>query len=308
FEVVFLSLALADKFNIMRREKRIAERKALERQELALQNLKQADELKDEFLAITSHELRTPLYSMISIAKSLRDGVTGPVKPRMKNQLSMIISSGKRLTELINEILDFSKLKYDSIDLKLRPININSVFQIVLAILNPLLRNKPIQLINEIDDELPTVRADENRLQQILYNLLDNAIKYTDEGTIKISAHEEHGMLKINISDSGHGISQEHIETIFQPFQQGETSLSRKAGGIGIGLNITKSLVELHDGKLDVVSTVGEGTTFTVSLPIQYEIQTNNFKEIQTEKNVLKEQTNILQFPHPVNQESSKIL
>lgn len=308
FEVVFLSLALADKFNIMRQEKRIAERKALESQELALQNLKQADELKNEFLAITSHELRTPLYGMIGIAESLRDGILGPVHPKMKNQLSMIISSGKRLTELINEILDFSKLKYDSIDLKLRPININSVFQIVLAILNPLLRNKPIQLINEIDDELPTVRADENRLQQILYNLLDNAIKYTDEGTIKISAHEEHGMLKINISDSGHGISQEHIETIFQPFQQGETSLSRKAGGIGIGLNITKSLVELHDGKLDVVSTVGEGTTFTVSLPIQYEIQTNKSKEIQTEKDVLKEQTNILQFPHPVNQESSKIL
>src|SRR5699024_3472891 len=116
------------------------------------------------------------------------------------------------------------------------------------------------------------------------------------------------GMLQINIIDSGHGIPEEHIETIFQPFQQGETSLSRKVGGIGIGLNVTKSLVELHDGKLDVSSIVGEGTTFTVSLPIDYEIQVNGAQEIQTEIDVLKEQSNILQFPLPFNQESSKIL
>lgn len=308
FEVVLLSLALADKFNIMREEKRIAERKALESQELALQNLKQADELKDEFLAITSHELRTPLYGMIGIAESLRDGITGPVQPQMKNQLSMIISSGKRLTELVNEILDFSKLKYESIDLKLKPVNLNSVIQIVLAILNPLLRNKPIKLINKIDDNLPTVLADENRLQQILYNLLDNAIKYTDEGRIEIKASEKNGMLQINITDTGHGISEEQMETIFQPFQQGEASLSRKIGGIGIGLNVTKSLIELHDGKLDVQSKEGEGTTFTISLPIQYELEIDQPEEITTEKSVLKEHSNILQFPQPFNKESSKVL
>lgn len=308
FEVVLFSLALADKFNIIRREKRIAERKASESQELALQNLKQADELKDEFLAITSHELRTPLYGMIGIAESLRDGIAGPLQPKMKNQLSMIITSGERLTELVNEILDFSKLKYDSVNLNLKPVNINNVLQIVLAILNPLIRDKPLKINNKIDDNLPVVSADENRLQQILYNLLDNAIKYTDEGTIVISANKDQDFLNINITDSGPGIEEEQIETIFQPFQQGTTSLSRKVGGIGIGLNVTKSLVELHDGTLNVTSTVGEGTTFTVSLPMREEIESEQRFEIKTEKDILKKQSNVLQFPQPLNVENPKIL
>src|SRR5699024_1115796 len=146
-EVVLLSLALADKFNIIRQEKRIAERKAIENQELALQHLKQADELKNEFLAITSHELRTPLYGMIGIAESLRDGVAGPLHPKVVNQLAMIITSGKRLTGLVNDILDFSRLKYKSVNLDVKPLKINSVLHIVLAILNPLLRDKSIEII-----------------------------------------------------------------------------------------------------------------------------------------------------------------
>lgn len=308
FEVVLLSLALADKFNIMRQEKRTAERKALESQELALQNLKQADELKDEFLAITSHELRTPLYGMIGIAESLRDGVLGPIHPKMKSQLSMIITSGERLTELVSEILDFSKLKYKSLELDKKPVNINSILQIVLAILDPLVRDKPIKLINKLNDDVPNVLADENRLQQILYNLLDNAIKYTDEGTVKITTTEQNGFLNIHITDSGPGISDEQMKTIFEPFHQGETSLSRKKSGIGIGLNVTKSLIELHDGTLNVKSTIGNGSTFSISLPIAYEMETEDVKDMLTNHNVLKEPSNILQFPQPVNKENPTIL
>src|SRR5699024_2257825 len=189
-EVVLLSLALADKFNIIRQEKRIAVRKAIENQELALQHLKQADELKNEFLAITSHELRTPLYGMIGIAESLRDGVAGPLHPKVLNQLAMIITSGKRLTGLVNDILDFSRLKYESVNLDIKPLKINSVLYIVLAILEPLLRDKAINILNKVDDELTAVMADENRTQQIFYNLLDNAIKFTDKGTITIDATE----------------------------------------------------------------------------------------------------------------------
>src|SRR5690625_7504528 len=107
---------------IMRKEKELAEKKSQESQELALQNLQKADELKDEFLAITSHELRTPLYGMIGIAESLRDGITGEISKNMQNQLSMIITSGKRITNLVNEILDFSKLKYESIELQMKPV------------------------------------------------------------------------------------------------------------------------------------------------------------------------------------------
>src|SRR5690625_7923827 len=129
--------------------------------------------MKDEFLAITSHEVRTPLYGMIGIAESLRDGIAGKITNNMYRQLSMIMTSGQRLTHLVNEILDFSKLKYESLELQLKPVYINSVIEIVLAISNPLLKGKPIQLINQVSDSLPPALADENRLQQILYNLLE---------------------------------------------------------------------------------------------------------------------------------------
>src|SRR5690625_1651266 len=163
-EVVLLSLALADKINIMRKEMALAERKSNENQELALQNLQKADELKDEFLAVTSHELRTPLYGMIGIAESLRDGITGDVSDNMRKQLSMIITSGQRLTHLVNEILDFSKLKYKSLELDFQPVDLKSVVDIVVAISTPLLHNKQIRLINNVNRYLPPVREDKNHL------------------------------------------------------------------------------------------------------------------------------------------------
>src|SRR5690625_3401907 len=308
-EVVLLSLALADKIKIMRQEKELAEKKAQENQELAIQNLKKADELKDEFLAITSHELRTPLYGMIGIAESLRDGIAGKVTNNMYRQLSMIMTSGQRLTHLVNEILDFSKLKYESLKLHLKPIYINSIIEIVLAISKPLLKEKPIELINQVNDSLPPVLADENRLQQILYNLLDNAIKYTDEGKIVISAtlDNESENLRIEVSDTGKGISQDQLKIIFQPFQQGKTSLSREVNGIGIGLNITKNLVDLHNGKMDVSSKVGKGSTFSVTLPVHDKVNHEEEIAVTVEKHVTEE-LDSLQYPQQIEKAKYKIL
>src|SRR5690625_2459924 len=308
-EVVLLSLALADKIKIMRQEKELAEKKAQENQELAIQNLKKADELKDEFLAITSHELRTPLYGMIGIAESLRDGIAGKVTNNMYRQLSMIMTSGQRLTHLVNEILDFSKLKYESLKLHLKPIYINSIIEIVLAISKPLLKEKPIELINQVNDSLPPVLADENRLQQILYNLLDNAIKYTDEGKIVISAtlDNESENLRIEVSDTGKGISQDQLKFIFQPFQQGKTSLSREVNGIGIGLNITKNLVDLHNGKMDVSSKVGKGSTFSVTLPVHDKVNHEEEIAVTVEKHVTEE-LDSLQYPQQIEKAKYKIL
>ncbi|WP_284141612.1 ATP-binding protein [Virgibacillus sp. LDC-1] len=262
-EVVLLSLALADKINIMRQEKEEAERKAQQSQKEALENLKKADVLKDEFLAATSHELRTPLYGMIGVAESLRDGITGEVSVQMKEQLSVIITSGKRLTQLVNGILDFSKLKYDSLTLDLNKVYIQGIVDIVITVSKPLLKNKPVHIIKKMDKNLPPIRADENRLQQILYNLLDNAIKYTESGEVTVSAVTENDEVKLSVSDTGVGISNEELTTIFKPFQQGNTS-----DGIGIGLSITKQLVELHGGRLTVETQIGKGTTFTVILPV----------------------------------------
>src|SRR5690625_3890533 len=227
----------------------------------------------------------------------------------MYRQLSMIMTSGQGLTHLVNEILDFSKLKYESLKLHLKPIYINSIIEIVLAISKPLLKEKPIELINQVNDSLPPVLADENRLQQILYNLLDNAIKYTDEGKIVISAtlDNESENLRIDVRDTGRGISQDQLKFIFQPFQQGKTSLSREVNGIGIGLNITKNLVDLHNGKMDVSSKVGKGSTFSVTLTVHDKV--NHEEEIAvTVENHVTEELDSLQYPQHIDKAKYKLL
>lgn len=279
-EVVLLSLALADKINMMRAEKEQAEKEAQENQELALKSLKQADELKDEFLAITSHEIRTPLYGMIGIAESLRDGVTGTVSKKMNEQLSMIIASGNRLTHLVNDILDFSKLKHNSLDVHVKPVNLSGIINVVFTICQPLFRKKPVKLVNNIADDIPLVIADANRLQQILYNLIGNAIKFTDYGEVSLSATVNTEQITISVTDTGRGISAKQQQIIFNPFQQVDVSLSRNVGGTGIGLNITKQLVELHGGKIDVISQLGKGSTFNFTLPILNHFEQN--EEIAT--------------------------
>lgn len=268
-EVILLSLALADRINIIREEKVLAEQEVIKNQELVLNSLKQSDELKDEFLAITSHELRTPLYGMIGIAESIHDGVTGEVSFELKKQLSIIIQSGNRLTNLVNDILDFSKLKHHSLQVDLHPTNLFEMVEIVFFICRPLIKNKPIQLINNLPQPLPTVMSDKNRLQQILYNLLGNAIKYSNKGTIEVSAKKIDGRLMIYITDQGIGIPKGQLETIFYPFKQGKNKDESNKTGTGIGLNITKQLVELHGGRLEVDSAVNRGSTFSFSLAIQ---------------------------------------
>jgi len=267
-EVVLLSFALGDRYKAIREEKDKAEQEAKENQALAIENLRKADKLKDEFLAITSHELRTPLNGIIGIAETLRDGVAGKVTEEMSAHLKMIVISGKRLSNLINDILDFSKLKNDDLDIKLEPVNLSEVTEVVLTICQPLVRDKPIKIINQIKPSTPIVFADENRLQQILYNLIGNAIKYTDSGEVVISAQQQANNLEIKVSDTGKGIAKHQLEMIFDPFQQGDLGLFREAGGSGIGLSITKKLVELHQGKISVDSKVGRGSIFSFTLPI----------------------------------------
>ncbi|GAA0453640.1 ATP-binding protein [Alkalibacillus silvisoli] len=267
-EVVLLSFALADKINLMRAEKEEAEEKARESQALALDNLKKADVLKDEFLAVTSHELRTPIYGMVGIAESLRDGVVGQVSEPMKQQLSTIVASGNRLTHLVNDILDFSKLKYNSLEIQLKSVQIKGVIEVVLAVSKPLLKNKPIELVTDIPDNLSPVRADPNRLQQILYNLVGNAIKYTEEGQITISVYEAEEGVTICVSDTGSGISSEQMDYIFNPFRRADVSPSKSHSGTGIGLSITKRLVDLHEGTMSVDSKLKQGSNFYVTLPV----------------------------------------
>ncbi|MBL8020795.1 MAG: response regulator [Leptospirales bacterium] len=238
-------------------------------EELAKRNdaLKLIDKLKDEFLANTSHELRTPLHGMIGLADSLIEGATGPLSEATKRNLGLIVASGKRLTSLINDILDFSKLKSRDIELALRPVDVRSLVEVVLAVSKPLLATKQLELQSEIPDNLPAAHADENRLQQILHNLIGNAIKFTPSGKVTVSARSLEKEIEITISDTGIGIPMEKQSDIFKSFEQADASVEREYGGTGLGLSITKQLVELHGGRIRVESEPMKGSRFTFSLP-----------------------------------------
>lgn len=271
-EVVLLSLALADKINIMRKEKEKAERVARESQELAIESLRKTDELKDEFLAIISHELRTPLYGMVGIAESLQDGVAGKVSGGMRNQLDMIIMSGRRLSHLVNDILDLSKLKHNTLSIELKQVNLYDLVKVVFTICQPLLKEKQVRLVNRISPKLPVVLADPGRLQQIMYNLVGNAITYTEVGEVVVTAESvENDFIKVYVADTGKGIDPEFHNHIFEPFQQGNSTIfSEFTAGAGIGLSVTKRLINLHGGDIIVQSEVGKGAVFSFTLQSGY--------------------------------------
>ncbi|HBE20734.1 MAG TPA: hypothetical protein DDW51_24760 [Cyanobacteria bacterium UBA11367] len=247
------------------------------------QQLQELDKLKDEFLANTSHELRTPLNGIIGIAESMVDGATGKLTEIQTHNLEMISQSGHRLSNLVNDILDFSKLQHKNIELQLKPLDIRSLIKVVTSLIQGMVVNKNIQIITALPTTLLPVLADESRVEQILYNLIGNAIKFTEKGKVEISAQfipihsvdpigqnksgHNQKQIAITISDTGIGISKKSIERIFESFEQGDGSTSRQYGGTGLGLTITKQLVELHGGKIWVESEVGIGSKFTFTLP-----------------------------------------
>ncbi len=250
------------------RYKTAAQAKELARERKVNERLRQVDKLKDDFLANTSHELRTPLQGIIGLAESSVADPSVKLPERMCLNLGMIIASGKRLASLVNDILDFSKLKTQHLDIQKKPIDMRVLVELVLKFSEPLLTGKKLILKNEIPPDLPPVEGDENRLQQILHNLVGNAIKFTESGTVAVAAAVKDGMVEVAISDTGIGISKDKQQDIFKSFEQVDASISREYGGTGLGLAITKSLVELHGGKIWVESEVGKGSTFTFTLPV----------------------------------------
>jgi len=238
---------------------------------------------------------------MIGIAESMLDGATGTLSPIQQQNLAIVAQSGRRLSNLINDILDFSKLKENTLDLNLKPVALRTLVEMVLALSQSLVGKKNLQLLNAVPADLPAVAADANRLQQILYNLVGNGIKFTESGVLEVSARlleirreERQGeeltslpdsgckhcapktpdspMLAITVSDTGIGIPQEKIDSIFASFEQGDGSTAREYGGTGLGLAVTKQLVALHGGEIWVETEVGEGSKFTFTLPVSTEM------------------------------------
>ncbi|MEM6264989.1 MAG: tetratricopeptide repeat protein, partial [Bacteroidota bacterium] len=242
----------------------------LERQQVALEReraerLEQIDKLKDQFLANTSHELRTPLNGIIGITEGLFDQAEDD---EVKLNLGMVVASGKRLASLVNDLLDFSRIKNADILLYQRPIDLKSVVDVVLQVSAPLTQGKDLKLENNIGEDLPAAFVDENRLTQVLYNLVGNSVKFTETGFVRVSAKEHDGMLQVAVSDTGTGIPEDKKSAIFEAFEQVDGSTERKFAGTGLGLSISKVLVEKHGGSMWVESTLGKGSTFFFTLPL----------------------------------------
>ncbi|NQD35507.1 response regulator [Permianibacter sp. IMCC34836] len=230
--------------------------------------LRRIDQLKDEFLANTSHELRTPLNGIIGVAESLRDGVAGEMNDRARDHLALIADSGRRLAHLVNEILDFKKLSHGSVALERSPTDLQASVAVVLALSRPLAGDKDLALVNAVPADFPPLDADENRLEQILHNLVGNAVKFTPQGHVTVTARVVDGMAEIQVADSGIGIATDQLDRIFLPFEQVAEANTRRHGGTGLGLAVVKKLVELHGGKVAVHSLEGNGSQFSFTLPL----------------------------------------
>jgi len=240
--------------------------------ERANQELRKIDEMKSEFVSVASHELRTPLAAIKNSVQLMLQGKTGEVNENQVKFLSMADRNINRLTSILNSLLDLSRIESGKIGMKFEELDLRGSIEFILSSLKPQADGKSIQLKMEIPEELPFVYGDREKVEQILTNLLGNALKFTPEGgEISVSAkpfEEDEHMVVISVRDSGIGIPEDQLDRIFEKFHQVEDSLRRSITGTGLGLAITKGLVEAHHGKIWVESEVGKGSTFTLTLPM----------------------------------------
>ncbi|WML36687.1 ATP-binding protein [Clostridium sp. OS1-26] len=224
------------------------------------------DKMKDEFMATVSHELRTPLNGIINISQSLVNGGAGKINTEQQENLTIIAHMGRRLSNLVNDILDYSKMKNGNIILYKSSVDLEAVVSLVFKILGYTIKNKKLRFESNIESGSFLVWADENRLKQIMYNLIENAVKFTKEGTITVSASKVKGNIHISVRDTGIGMPKEMHEDIFKSFEQVNPKDTSEYRGTGLGLSITRQLVEIHGGKIWVVSEEGVGSEFIFTL------------------------------------------
>ncbi|QAA30879.1 ATP-binding protein [Clostridium manihotivorum] len=238
--------------------------------EVASEKLKSINKLRDDFLAVTSHELKTPLNGIIGLSQSLINN--NALSHDDDENIKLINLSAKRLSNLVDDMMVFSRLKNDNIGLCIKPINISRIVDMVIRFLEISVKSKDINIINLVDNSVPYILADEDRIQQVLYNLLSNSIKFTHKGNIVIAYKVEKGYISISVEDQGIGIPSDKINDIFEIYKQVD-GVSLNYGGTGIGLYITKKLVELHGGRIEVESNYGSGSKFTFTIPLCSEEQ-----------------------------------
>ena len=225
--------------------------------------------MKDQFLSIVSHELRTPINAIMGFGSALDDELLGELNPEQHHYLQKMLSGSDHLLSLVDELLDLSRIQAGQLTLDLGPVDVRELIDQSVAGISPLLEKKHLQLQSHVQEGLPAMMVDSRRLQQVLINVINNAIKFTPEhGIIAVRARIEGNRLLVEVQDTGIGISEEDITKLFQRFNQVDTSFTRTAGGVGLGLAISKGLVEAHGGEIGVRSEPGRGSTFWFVLPL----------------------------------------
>ena len=262
----FNAMATTLKASYAELEKRVAERTA----DLAVakEKAEETDRLKSVFLATMSHELRTPLNSIIGFTGVMLQGLAGPVSAEQEKQLGMVYRSAKHLLSLINDILDLSKIEAGKMASVVEEFDARQLIENVERTVAPLAEKKGLRIVTSVASDVRAVVADRRRIQQILLNLLDNAIKFTDSGSITIDCRLAGGNLQISVEDTGMGIRPEDMANLFQTFRQVDTTRARKQEGTGLGLAICKKLAVLLGGRINAESRLGTGSKFTITVPV----------------------------------------
>ena len=263
-ELAKLNVELEDKVRARTEELEAANR------ELQIANLKirEADRLKSEFLANMSHELRTPMNAIIGFTRLVRRKSADLLPLRQRENLEKVEISANQLLALINDILDLSKIEAGKMSVNIMPFDLAPLVDTCFGTVETMAKGGKVRLLKEVPDDLPEVLSDQDKLKQVIINLLSNALKFTEEGEVKLSAALEDASLKIAVSDTGIGISSDALEYIFDEFRQADGSSTRKHRGTGLGLSITRKLTHILGGTVDVSSVEGQGSSFTVTLPL----------------------------------------